>query len=60
MIERKQMESWLQHIARHDPLTDLPNRELFHDRLQTSLNWADNATRPRWPCSTSISTNSSR
>lgn len=41
VIERKQMESWLQHIARHDPLTDLPNRELFHDRLQTSLNWAE-------------------
>lgn len=36
-IERKQMEIWLQHIARHDPLTDLPNRELFHDRLQTAL-----------------------
>jgi diguanylate cyclase (GGDEF)-like protein/PAS domain S-box-containing protein len=36
-IERKQMESWLQHIARHDPLTDLPNRELVHDRLQTAL-----------------------
>lgn len=39
-IERKQMEIWLQHIARHDPLTDLPNRELFHDRLQTALLWA--------------------
>jgi diguanylate cyclase (GGDEF)-like protein/PAS domain S-box-containing protein len=36
-IERKQMDIWLQHIARHDPLTDLPNRALFHDRLQTSL-----------------------
>jgi len=36
-IERKQMEIWLQHIAQHDPLTDLPNRELFHDRLQTAL-----------------------
>lgn len=36
-IERKQMAIWLQHIARHDSLTDLPNRELFHDRLQTAL-----------------------
>lgn len=36
-IERKQMELWLQHIARHDPLTDLPNRALFNDRLQTAL-----------------------
>ncbi|HEY9145948.1 MAG TPA: diguanylate cyclase [Thiobacillus sp.] len=46
VIERKQMESWLQHIARHDPLTDLPNRELFHDRLQTSLNWAERNQTP--------------
>ena len=36
-IERKQMAIRLQHIAQHDPLTDLPNRELFHDRLQTAL-----------------------
>jgi len=40
-IERKQMEIWLQHIARHDPLTDLPNRELFHDRLKTALLWSE-------------------
>ncbi len=37
VIERKQMEIWLQHIAQHDPLTGLPNRELFHDRLQAAL-----------------------
>jgi diguanylate cyclase (GGDEF)-like protein/PAS domain S-box-containing protein len=36
-IARKQSEAWLQHIARHDPLTDLPNRTLVHDRLQTAL-----------------------
>ena len=36
-IVRKQTEAWLQHIARHDPLTDLPNRTLVHDRLQTAL-----------------------
>ena len=36
-IERKQTETWLQHIARHDALTGLPNRELFHDRLQAAL-----------------------
>lgn len=39
-IERKQMEVRLQHSARHDPLTNLPNRELFHDRLQNALAWA--------------------
>lgn len=36
-IERKQAEARLQHLARHDPLTDLPNRELFRDRLETAL-----------------------
>jgi diguanylate cyclase (GGDEF)-like protein len=36
-IERKQTETWLQYVARHDQLTDLPNRELFNDRLRTSL-----------------------
>ena len=36
-IERKQTETWLQYVARHDQLTDLPNRELFHDRLRSSM-----------------------
>lgn len=36
-IERKRTETWLHHLARHDQLTDLPNRELFHDRLHTAL-----------------------
>jgi diguanylate cyclase (GGDEF)-like protein/PAS domain S-box-containing protein len=31
---RKQLESELQHAASHDPLTGLPNRALFIDRLQ--------------------------
>lgn len=46
VIERKQMELWLQHIARHDPLTDLPNRELFHDRLQTALRMSERDPTP--------------
>jgi len=46
VVERKQTEMWLQHIARHDPLTDLPNRDLFHDRLQTSLLWAQRNQTP--------------
>lgn len=37
LIERKQAEARLQHMARHDPLTDLPNRALFEDRLGTAL-----------------------
>ncbi|MBQ4854035.1 diguanylate cyclase [Rhodanobacter sp. B2A1Ga4] len=36
-IERKQTHTRLQHLARHDQLTDLPNRELFHDRLHSAL-----------------------
>lgn len=36
-IERKQLETRLQHMARHDPLTGLPNRELFDDRFRTAL-----------------------
>lgn len=33
ITERKQYEQALQHRAYHDPLTDIPNRALFIDRL---------------------------
>ncbi|MDM0118621.1 sensor domain-containing protein [Variovorax arabinosiphilus] len=39
-IERKQMDARLRHIARHDPLTDLPNRTLLHERIQAALQHA--------------------
>jgi diguanylate cyclase (GGDEF)-like protein len=32
-IERKRTEAQLKHLATHDPLTSLPNRALFYDRL---------------------------
>jgi diguanylate cyclase (GGDEF)-like protein/PAS domain S-box-containing protein len=37
VTERKVLEERLQHQAFHDPLTDLPNRRLFMDRLKKAL-----------------------
>lgn len=36
-IERKQIEARLHYVAHHDPLTELPNRDVFHDRLEVAL-----------------------
>lgn len=35
--ERKATEERMRHMAQHDPLTDLPNRALFSDRLRREL-----------------------
>ncbi len=37
ITERKALEEQLAHQAFHDPLTDLPNRSLFMNRLEHSL-----------------------
>jgi diguanylate cyclase (GGDEF)-like protein/PAS domain S-box-containing protein len=37
LTERKALEKRLEHQAFHDPLTDLPNRRLFMDRLGQAL-----------------------
>jgi diguanylate cyclase (GGDEF)-like protein len=39
-IERRRTEEQTQHEALHDPLTELPNRNLFLDRLQHALSVA--------------------
>lgn len=38
--DKKQKEEQLQFLAFHDPLTKLPNRQLFYDRAGISLNSA--------------------
>ena len=38
--ERKNLQDNLEHLARHDSLTQLPNRALFYNRLQQTLNQA--------------------
>jgi diguanylate cyclase (GGDEF)-like protein/PAS domain S-box-containing protein len=37
VTERKAVEAELEHQAFHDPLTGLPNRALFHNRLEHAL-----------------------
>ena len=39
ITERKRAEEQVAHMAMHDALTDLPNRVLFHRRLEEALTW---------------------
>jgi diguanylate cyclase (GGDEF)-like protein/PAS domain S-box-containing protein len=39
--ERRRAEERIRHLAHHDPLTGLPNRILFHDRLVQALTQAE-------------------
>jgi diguanylate cyclase (GGDEF)-like protein len=37
VTERQRAEQQIAHLARHDPLTDLPNRMLFREKLSEAL-----------------------
>jgi diguanylate cyclase (GGDEF)-like protein len=37
ITDRRRAETQVAHLALHDPLTDLPNRALLHERLETAL-----------------------
>jgi diguanylate cyclase (GGDEF)-like protein len=37
VTEQRKAQALIAHMAQHDPLTDLPNRMLFHDRLKTAI-----------------------
>ena len=41
VTERTQAEEQIRHLAYHDPLTELPNRLLFRDRLNVALSHAE-------------------
>jgi diguanylate cyclase (GGDEF)-like protein len=44
--QRQAVEDRLTHLATHDPLTGLPNRKLFNDRLQQTIARADRHKQP--------------
>ena len=41
VTERRQAEAKIMHMARHDALTNLPNRVLFQDKMEQSLGRGD-------------------
>jgi diguanylate cyclase (GGDEF)-like protein/PAS domain S-box-containing protein len=43
--ERKASQARIEHLAQHDPLTDLPNRALLADRMQQAIVYAQRSDR---------------
>jgi diguanylate cyclase (GGDEF)-like protein/PAS domain S-box-containing protein len=41
ITERKEAEARIEYLAHHDPLTGLPNRVLFRDRMALAMAWAE-------------------
>jgi diguanylate cyclase (GGDEF)-like protein len=41
VTERRQAEAKIMHMARHDALTNLPNRVLFHDKMEQALAYGE-------------------
>jgi len=44
--ERKAAQARIEHLAQHDPLTDLPNRVLLADRMHQAIAQAERSNRP--------------
>ena len=40
MVKGRRLASKIEHLAHHDALTDLPNRVLFHEKLEQALKYA--------------------
>jgi HAMP domain-containing protein len=40
MVKGRRLASRIEHLAHHDALTDLPNRVLFHEKLEQALRYA--------------------
>jgi diguanylate cyclase (GGDEF)-like protein len=40
MVKGRRLASKIEHLAHHDTLTDLPNRVLFHEKLEQALKYA--------------------
>lgn len=43
VTDRKMAEDRAEHLARHDPLTELPNRMLFEERLAAAMEESDDS-----------------